>query len=84
MRVVVLIIWILCISQWICFGNEKGTPSSLQAESCSEGGPGTWQPRGIGGGGAMFSPSFSPFDEDEIFLSSDIGELFHSKNAEGL
>ncbi|MCP3928179.1 MAG: hypothetical protein GY705_03655 [Bacteroidetes bacterium] len=37
-----------------------------------------WEPTGIGGGGALFVPSISPFDADEIFVASDLGAMFHS------
>lgn len=40
--------------------------------------PPSWEPRGIGGGGALFAPSFSPYDNDEVYITSDMGELFHS------
>ena len=36
--------------------------------------------RGIGGGGALFSASISPIDKNEIYLSCDMSELFHSKD----
>lgn len=38
-----------------------------------------WAPRGIGGGGALFNPSFSPHDE-QMFVSADMGELFRSED----
>lgn len=37
-----------------------------------------WASRGIGGGGALFSPSFSPHRTGEIFMACDMSELFHS------
>lgn len=39
-----------------------------------------WQPRGIGGGGALFSPSISPYNADEIFIACDMTDLFHTTN----
>ena len=33
---------------------------------------------GMGGGGALFSPSFSPHNPGELFVSCDMSELFHS------
>lgn len=33
---------------------------------------------GVGGGGALFAPSFSPSNPNEVFVSTDMGELFHS------
>src|SRR5712672_923669 len=43
--------------------------------------PGAWQSRGVGGGGALFSPSFSPHDPEEVFLACDLGAFFHSTNS---
>src|SRR6266446_10975743 len=34
--------------------------------------------RGPGGGGAFFGPSISPFDSDDIWIGSDMSDLFHS------
>jgi len=42
--------------------------------------PNTFNSRGIGGGGALFSPSVNPFNHDEIYLSCDMGDLFHSND----
>ena len=38
----------------------------------------TWQPRGPGGGGSLFAPSINPLNPNEIYISSDVGELFRS------
>ncbi len=51
------------------------TISSLVAQ------PNEWQSRGIGGGGALFSPSISPYNADEIFIACDMTDLFHTANA---
>lgn len=40
--------------------------------------PNTFTPRGIGGGGALFSPSINPANPDEFFVACDMTELFHS------
>lgn len=37
-----------------------------------------WTSKGIGGGGALFSPSFSPHNPNELYISCDMSELFHS------
>lgn len=42
--------------------------------------PSQWLPRGPGGGGALFAPSFSPHNANEIYISCDMSELFHSTN----
>ena len=36
--------------------------------------------RGPGGGGALFAPSFSPHNPNEIYLACDMSEQFHSTN----
>ena len=35
-----------------------------------------WDSRGIGAGGALFSPSMSPFDKNEIYMATDMGSVF--------
>ncbi|MCC6721429.1 MAG: T9SS type A sorting domain-containing protein [Bacteroidia bacterium] len=40
--------------------------------------PKSFESRGIGGGGALFSPSVNPKNNDEIYISCDMSELFHS------
>jgi photosystem II stability/assembly factor-like uncharacterized protein len=40
--------------------------------------PHSYNPRGVGGGGAMFSLSINPQDADEYYASCDMGELFHT------
>ena len=50
------------------------------AYSCYADTPWLWQSRGVGGGGALFSPSFSPHNPDELFVACDMSELFHTTN----
>ncbi|CAN5506007.1 sialidase family protein [soil metagenome] len=40
--------------------------------------PTTFQSRGVGGGGALFVPRFSPHNAQELYLSCDMSEIFHS------
>lgn len=40
--------------------------------------PASWSSRGVGGGGALFSPSINPSNTSEIFIACDMSELFHS------
>jgi len=40
--------------------------------------PVSFQPRGIGGGGALFSPSINPVNPLEFYISCDMTELFHT------
>jgi hypothetical protein len=42
--------------------------------------PSQWAPRGPGGGGALFAPSFSPHNQNELYISCDMSEVFHSTN----
>jgi hypothetical protein len=40
--------------------------------------PTVWNSRGVGGGGAFFAPSFSPFNAGELYVSSDMSGLYKS------
>ncbi|MCE3229182.1 MAG: hypothetical protein K0S32_3733 [Bacteroidetes bacterium] len=42
--------------------------------------PGSFTSRGIGGGGALFAVSINPSNNNEYYVSCDMGELFHSTN----
>lgn len=48
--------------------------SSLMAQ------PQSWLAKGIGGGGALFSASISPTQPDEVYITCDMSQLFHSNN----
>ena len=37
--------------------------------------------RGIGGGGAIYAPSFNPLNSQEIYINCDMNELFRTSNA---
>src|ERR1041385_7996142 len=50
------------------------------APSLPSGPPTQWLPRGPGGGGALFAPSFSPFNPNELYISCDMSEVFHTTN----
>lgn len=41
-------------------------------------GPDRFVSRGAGGGGAFFAPSINPFFPDEVWVGSDMSDLFHS------
>jgi len=43
--------------------------------------PTSWQNKGIGGGGALFAPSISPNNAQDIYLQCDMTEVFHTTNA---
>ena len=53
----------------------------LVASSIFAQGPASFAPRGIGGGGALFSPSINPGNTSEYFVSCDMSELFHTSSA---
>ncbi|HNL07378.1 MAG TPA: hypothetical protein PKH93_07390, partial [Chitinophagales bacterium] len=40
--------------------------------------PTAWQSRGVGGGGALFSPAINPQNDNEYFMSCDMSQLFHT------
>ncbi len=40
--------------------------------------PTTWSSRGVGGGGALFSPAINPANNDEFFVACDLSALFHT------
>jgi hypothetical protein len=42
--------------------------------------PATFQSVGIGGGGALYSPSFNPANPNEIFIGCDMTELYQTQN----
>lgn len=42
--------------------------------------PTVWESRGVGGGGAMFSPSINPTDNNDFSVACDMSELFRTKN----
>src|SRR5208282_4610216 len=42
--------------------------------------PTQWYTTGIGGGGALYTPSLSPFNTGEVWLATDMSELFHTTN----
>ncbi|MBP7810137.1 MAG: T9SS type A sorting domain-containing protein [Bacteroidia bacterium] len=42
--------------------------------------PTSFQSRGIGGGGALFAVAINPANNNEYYVSCDMGELFHTTN----
>lgn len=40
--------------------------------------PASFQPRGVGGGGSMFYPTFNPANDNEFYVTCDMSQLFHS------
>lgn len=43
--------------------------------------PPVWDSRGPGGGGALYSPSINPYNPNEVFISCDMSDLFHTTNS---
>lgn len=39
-----------------------------------------WSSRGAGGGGALFSPTINPLNSNEMYIASDMGQVFHTTN----
>lgn len=42
--------------------------------------PTVWESRGVGGGGALFSPTFNPHDPNGLTVATDMSALFRSTN----
>ena len=42
--------------------------------------PTTWQSRGVGAGGALYSPSINPANDSEYFVACDMSGLYHTTN----
>jgi photosystem II stability/assembly factor-like uncharacterized protein len=40
--------------------------------------PANWSPRGVGAGGALYSPSINPANDSEYYVACDMSELFHT------
>ena len=40
--------------------------------------PTSWNARGVGGGGALFSPSINPANTSEYYIACDMSEMFHT------
>src|SRR3954451_7824919 len=43
--------------------------------------PTQWVARGAGGGGALFSPQFNPANPNEIYVASDMSQVFRTSDA---
>jgi photosystem II stability/assembly factor-like uncharacterized protein len=53
----------------------------LEGRSLLSGVPAQFTPVGAGGGGSLFSPSFSPYNDGEIYVASDMGQIIHTTNS---
>jgi hypothetical protein len=63
-----ILFFCLLAAQWLL------APSAPAAQ------PTQWAARGPGGGGSFFSPSFSPYLPGELYVASDMSDVFHSTN----
>jgi len=61
-------------------GQAQISIDSTVTPALPSGPPTKWLPRGPGGGGALFAPSFSPFNSNELYISCDMSEVFHTTN----
>ena len=61
---------------------EGALPAGLSAVRQVDHGPARpprrFEPRGVGGGGALFGPTISPIDPNELYVGTDMTDLFHS------
>jgi len=57
------------------------TLTKLEDRLAPSGVPLQWQVRGSGGGGALFSPQFNPANPNDIYVASDMSQVFHTTNA---
>jgi hypothetical protein len=63
--------------------SRRSTPARLfctrlESRVTPSGIPTQWAVRGSGGGGALFSPSINPTKPNEIYVSSDMSQVFHT------
>jgi hypothetical protein len=63
-------IWLLVT---VIVASTMGKPAHAQA-------PRAWLSRGIGGGGALYSPSISPYRANQIYMSTDMTGVFQTNN----
>ena len=52
----------------------------LEDRTAPSGVPASWMTRGAGGGGSLFSPQISPHDASNMYISSDMGQLFRTND----
>ncbi len=74
-RIGVLLAMCVMLAAWPIRADEARGGASGRA-----GGENLWLSRGIGGGGALYSPAFSPFDASEIYLVTDMSAVYHTKD----
>ncbi|HEX9047221.1 MAG TPA: hypothetical protein VF988_09365, partial [Verrucomicrobiae bacterium] len=67
-----LFYWAAMVSGWL------GIAGAVMA-----GAPGAFVSRGPGGGGSFFDPAINPADPNDLWVTSDMGEVFHSSDFGG-
>ncbi len=60
---------VCCIVPFFCIATCLTTRAQV---------PASFQSRGVGGGGALYSPSINPANDSEYFVACDMSELFHT------
>ena len=55
--------------------------ASLAAGAALAAPPEAWRSAGVGGGGALYAPSYSPHHPDELYLACDMGGQYHTTDA---
>jgi photosystem II stability/assembly factor-like uncharacterized protein len=61
--------------------NRKLSVTPLDDRIAPSGVPAQWSIVGAGGGGALYSPQFNPANPSEIYVASDMSQVFHTTNA---
>ncbi len=61
---------------------RRGRPGSADAQASRRPvrPPRRFEPRGVGAGGALFGPTISPLDPDELYVGTDMSDLYHSSD----
>jgi hypothetical protein len=61
---------------------KRATPARIEPleERALLSAPVGWDSRGPGGGGAFFAPSFSPYNNSELYATSDMSGVYHTTN----
>ncbi len=69
--------WRFCLYVFLCMAFAFPLSSTLSHAQAKES---LFSVRGIGGGGGFFTPVFSPFDENLLFVVCDMGGVYRSEN----
>lgn len=75
MRKSAVLSFVVSISLFLAFSGAEEARGEISGRANGASG---WNSRGIGGGGALYSPSFSPVDASEIYLATDMSAVYHS------